>query len=293
MSTVALDNKVQQIVSNIRNLPTPPLVFHQIQKVSSDPDVPSSRLAKILSEDPAMSVKVLKLTNSAFYGLSREVVSVQQAVTLVGMEAIKSLVLSASVLDMFKSKDLDQEYQERFWRHSLATGLCGRLLAKGLRARGVADPDSAFSAGLLHDIGKLIVCCFLPDGFHSVKEALERDTTSLEYEVEERVLGYSHAQIGGFLAAEWKLPQTLIDAISSHHNPGVAESDRSVAHIIHIADGVAHRTFDLNPRGVRHPINPEVMDFMGVAEADLELYSEALQQEYSKAETFMQMVGLD
>ena len=120
MTTLTIENRVKQVVSNIRNLPTPPIVFHQIQKVLNDPKVSAAQVAAILAEDPAMSVKVLKMTNSAFYGLSREIESVKQAVVIIGMEAIRNLVLSASVLDMFKGKNTDQEFQEKFWRHSLA-----------------------------------------------------------------------------------------------------------------------------------------------------------------------------
>ncbi|MCK4574457.1 MAG: HDOD domain-containing protein, partial [candidate division Zixibacteria bacterium] len=143
METVVVDNKIKQVVSNIRNLPTPPMVFHQIQKVISDPNVSAAQIASILAEDPAISVKVLKLTNSAFYGLAREVDSVKHAVVIVGMEAIKNLVLSASVLDMFKSDTVDQEFQESYWRHSLATGFCCRFLAKKLQAHGMMNTDSA------------------------------------------------------------------------------------------------------------------------------------------------------
>lgn len=113
---------MRQVVSSIRNLPTPPIVFTQIQKVLNKETASAGDVANILAEDPSMSAKVLKLTNSAFYGLAREIDSVKQAVVIVGMDAIKNLVLSASVLEMFKGNSLSQEFQEKFWRHSLATG---------------------------------------------------------------------------------------------------------------------------------------------------------------------------
>jgi HD-like signal output (HDOD) protein len=122
MESATIDNKVKLVVSNIRNLPTPPIVFHQIQQVISDPNSSAGQVAAVLAEDPAMSVKVLKLTNSAFYGLTREIESVKHAVLIVGMEAVKNLVLSASVLDMFKGNSVDQEFQESFWHHSLSAG---------------------------------------------------------------------------------------------------------------------------------------------------------------------------
>jgi len=293
MTTATIDNKVKQIVSNIRNLPTPPIVFHQIQKVISDPRVSANQIAKILQEDPAMSVKVLKLTNSAFYGLSREIESVKQAVVIVGLEAIKNLVLSASVLDMFKGKDIDQDFQDKFWRHSLAVGFCARLLARKARARGMIDPDSAFSGGLLHDIGKVILCCFLPKEHTAVKEEREKDKESATFELEERVLGYNHAQVGSILTAQWKLPTRLGEAVTYHHHPQLSESEDPTAYIIHISNYVAKKTFyDSFEQHLVGNLEDGVLDYMQLSDEDLEALSESLREEYLKAETFMQMAGI-
>ncbi len=292
-TTEPIDNKVKQVISNIRNLPTPPIVFHQIQKVINDPNASAAQVAAVLAEDPAMSVKVLKLTNSAFYGLAREVESVRQAVVIVGMEAVKNLVLSASVLDMFKSDELDQEYQEAFWRHSLATAFCCRLLARHVKSRGIVDPDSIFSAGLLHDVGKLIVCCFLPPEYQKLKAARDADTECQDHQVEERTLKYNHAQIGGFLALQWKLPAKLSEAITYHHYPQLAQSDSPIAYIVHIGNWLAKKTFyDRGQQYLVGELGEGVADYMGLSEADLEGFSDLLREEYVKAETFMAMAGL-
>ncbi len=293
MSTAVVDNKVRQVVSNIRNLPTPPIVFHQIQKVINDPKVNAGQIAAILAEDPAMSVKVLKLTNSAFYGLAREIDSVKQAVVIVGMEAIKNLVLSASVLDMFKGKDVDTDFQEKFWRHSLATAFCSRILAKRVRKSGIVDPDSAFSAGLLHDIGKMVIACFLPAEYKAIKEARITDTTSGSFEIEDKVLGYTHAQIGALLAVQWKLPQKLGESITFHHQPSSAVLKDPIIYIVHMGNYLAKRTFyDGDDRKLVGNLEAGALEFAGVTEADLDTYAEELRQEYMKAETFMQMVGI-
>ncbi len=292
-ATGTIDNKVRQIVSNIRNLPTPPIVFHQIQKVINDPNVSAGQIASILSEDPAMSVKVLKLTNSAFYGLAREVESVKQAVVIVGLEAIKNLVLSASVLDMFKGDDFDQEFQDKFWRHSLAVGFCGRLLAKRARAKGMIDPDAAFSGGLLHDIGKVILCCFLKDDYKLFTDARSKDKITESYILEEKTIGFNHAQLGAVLAEQWKLPQRLSEAIAFHHNPQASESEDLVAQIIHISNYVSKKTFyDDEEQYLVGEISEGVLDYMEIDESSLESLSDDLREEYSKAETFMQMAGL-
>jgi putative nucleotidyltransferase with HDIG domain len=293
MTTATIDNKAKQVISNIRNLPTPPIVFHQIQKVIKDPKVNASQIASILAEDPAMSVKVLKLTNSAFYGLSREIDSVKQAVVIVGMEAIKNLVLSASVLDMFKGQNVDQEYQEKFWRHSLSVAVCSRILARQLRSKGVADPDAAFSCGLLHDIGKIIIQCFLPDEFKRVAEARAKDKESMTYEVEERTLGYNHTQIGALLSAQWKLPHTLGDALTYHHHPQLCESQDILPYIIHLANHTSKKTFfDKSEWYLVGKLEPGVVQHLGTTEADLDKYGEQLREEYLRAETYMKMAGL-
>ena len=293
MTTLTMDNKVKQVVSNIRNLPTPPIVFHQIQKVINDPKVSADQIASILSEDPAMSVKVLKLTNSAFYGLSREIESVKQAVVIVGMEAIKNLVLSASVLDMFKGKNIDQEFQEKYWRHSLATAFCSRILARKLKSRGIVDPDLAFSAGLLHDIGKIILCCFLQEEYAKFVQAREQDKKSPTYEVENGVLGYNHAQIGALLAVQWKLPTKIGEAITFHHNPQQFENQDAIPYIIHIANYIAKKTFyEEDEAYLVGTLTPEIRTYMEFPEESTEEYCALLREEYLKSETFMQMVGI-
>ncbi len=295
MSTVtsAIDNKVKWVVSNIRNLPTPPIVFHQIQKVISDPTVSAAQIAGILAEDPAMSVKVLKLTNSSFYGLSREVDSVKQAVVIVGMEAIKNLVLSASVLDLFKGKSDNLDFQESFWRHSLATACCCRVLARKIRKRGLVDPDAAFSSGLLHDIGKMVVLCFLPDEHCRLVQGRQSDRAAADYEIEERTLGYTHAQIGGFLSVHWKLPQRLVDAIAFHHHPQLNDSEDPLAYFVHVGNYLAKETFYGRDKADRvGQLQPGVMEYLQISDGDRVNFVEALREEYLKAETFMQMAGI-
>jgi len=293
MPTVTIDNKIKQVIANIRNLPTPPVVFHQIQKVINDPTVSADHIASILAEDPAMSVKVLKLTNSAFYGLNREIDSVKQAIVIVGIDAIKNLVLSASVLDMFKGKNIDQEYNESYWRHSLATAFCSRLLAKKEKKGGIVDPDAAFSAGLLHDVGKMVISCFLPKEYEKFKNERETDQKSLDYEVEDRTLGFNHAQIGGFLSVQWKIPHKLTNAIIHHHYPQACDEEDALTYVVCIANYLAKKTFyDSTSEHLIGSIDKSVLEYMQVSIESLEGYKEELRDEYLKSETFMQMVGL-
>ena len=293
MEITSIDNKVKQVVSNIRNLPTPPIVFHQIQKVMSNPDVSAAQIASILSEDPAMSAKVLKLTNSAFYGLAREVDSVKHAVVNVGIEAIKNLVLSASVLDMFKGGELDKEFHEKHWRHSLATGFCCRMLASKLKKHGFVNSDSAFSAGLLHDIGKMVIVCYLQDDYAKVGQERELDKQSMDWEIEKRVLGYTHAEVGAVLIQVWKLPEKMGEAIFYHHNPLESNGEEVMPYLINLSNYLSNRTFlDEHEKYLAGSVDPAVLEFLGTTEEELEQYTEGLKAEYVKAETFMQIAGI-
>ncbi len=291
MTTVAIDNKVKQVVTNIRNLPTPPIVFDQIQKVINSPNASAAQVASLLAEDPAMSVKVLKLTNSAFYGLSREIDSVKQAVVIIGMEAVKNLVLSASVLDMFRGDKSDKEFTEKFWRHSLATAFCSRILARKATARVTIDPDAAFSAGLLHDIGKIVVCSYLHNEYIRFNEVRLKDKTKETYVIENEVLGFNHAQIGAVLTTQWKLPSMLIESIANHHTP--RESTEPLCALVNLANWMSKSTFytPLEAHLVGE-LDVAVPARLGLTHEELEPIQDALREEYLKSETFMKMAGL-
>lgn len=290
--TVEIDPKVKQVVANIRNLPTPPIVFNQIQKVINRETASAADVSKILAEDPSMSAKVLKMTNSAFYGLPREIDSVQQAVMIIGFEAVKNLVLSASVLGMFKGNKIDTEFQERFWRHSLATAFGSRLVARKVKSRGTFDPEAAFSAGLLHDIGKLVIACFLPNDFGEITQEIDNNPDVQDYTAEMTVLGYSHAQVGAALGSCWNLSSTMIDAIAFHHSPEKSGIERSLSYAVYLANYLAKEAFafDYEERVIEKP-DPKIMAYLDVTDETLDSIKETLREEYTNAETFVAIAG--
>jgi len=294
MTVAAIDDKVRRVVSSIRNLPTPPIVFEQIQKVMSDPRASATQVGAVLSEDPAMSVKVLKLTNSAFYGLSREVSSVKHAVVIIGMEAVKNLVLSASVLDMFKGKNVDKDYQERFWRHSLAVACCCRVLSRRGRSGRLVDPEISFSAGLLHDIGKMVISCYLPEEFARFREVRATDRVLTDVQLEEQVCGFTHTQIGAYLAAHWKLPQQLCNAIAYHHRPDSCKQPSPIVMVTHVGDYIAKKVFfDRDEAHLVGSVESQVMESLRLDDEDLADIDDVLRAEFQRAETFMQIASLD
>ncbi len=290
---VEIDNKVKQVISNINNLPTPPIVFQQIQKALNEDDASAAKVAAILMEDPAISAKVLKLTNSAFYGLPREIETVKQAVVIIGMEAVRNLVLSASVLDMFHGDSIDRQYQDMFWRHSLAVASASRLVAAKSDTKEPIDIDSSFSAGLLHDIGKIVIACYLPDEFKQLLERRQTDTTTSDYDLEEMVFGYNHAQIGGFLGTQWKLPTRLQHAIVYHHNPSECPAELLAPYVVHVGNFIAKKSFFDDDEGLfNDKLEDGSLEKLGITEDMIPDLCERLKEEYLKAETFVQIAGV-
>ncbi len=288
-----LETKLKQIIASIRNLPTPPIVFEQIQRAINNPDTSVNDISAILSEDPAMSVKVLKLTNSAFYGLSREIDSVKHAVMIIGLEAVKNLVLSASVLNMFKTNEENKEYHENFWRHSLATAFAARVLAHRFQGGKVFNPDPAFSAGLIHDIGKMLICCFMPREHKAVREYVKSYEGISETDAEIATLGFDHSLLGRQLAINWKLPARLADAIGFHHQPKEPNLSENFAMLIGFADYVAHEAFP-EGSGVRKKgeINQDIANFFHIESSEIDELKAALIGDYMKAEIFMKIAGV-
>lgn len=293
-ATASPESKIKKVIGSIRNLPTPPIVFEQIQKVLNNPDTSVGDVASILSEDPAMSVKVLKLTNSAFYGLQREIDSVKHAVMIIGLEAVKNLVLSASVLNMFKSNNENKEFHESFWRHSLSTAFASRLLAKDFRDGKVFNPDPAFSTGLIHDIGRMIICCFMEEEHKQIMKLAEENHNLSINIIEQKVLGFDHAMLGKELALTWKLPDRMADAIGFHHNATAPNESEDFAYLICLADYAAHMSTiaDSDEQPEKYTIPEQVFEYFGFDKDDLAGIRSQLIEEYMKAETFLKIAGL-
>lgn len=286
------DEEVRALVEGIANLPTPPLVFHQINRVVSDPMKSAGDVAALLSEDPAMSAKVLRMSNSAFYALPNPVSTVKQSVVILGMEAVRSLVLSASVMTAFDSDPARRERQESLWRHSLATAIGSRMLARKVGAARIGvGPDEAFSAGLLHDIGKMVILCNLINACDEI-DRLRQEETARDVVLEERVLGTTHAAIGAILTEKWNLDEAICHAIGVHHSPDPEAP--GLAGLLHVADQLAHFAFDEDDEfdaPAKDLIDPAVEHGLGISSDDLVDWVEQLRADYAQSQTFLEMAS--
>jgi putative nucleotidyltransferase with HDIG domain len=296
---VSVDDDKQQrlkrITQSIIGLPTLPTVITQLISLIDNPKTSARNVAQLISTDQALTAKILKLANSAFYGFPREIATVDLAVVVLGFETVKNLGLSVSVLERFAGADGDSgEFdRQKFWEHSIACGVAARLLATKLRYR---VPGEAFAAGILHDIGRLILSQYFPDEFDQVLAVMREENLYIG-EAEERILGVTHADVGGWLAERWNLPRQLEETIASHHAPGRLGRGNDLPSLIHLADFLCRREKIGDGGGERLPkLDPAALRTFGIHEeprAALKRifgYGEELQREMETADAFTNLV---
>jgi HD-like signal output (HDOD) protein len=226
---------LKKLVGQMTRLPSIPTLYMEIVEKANQPDAPLEDVARIIARDPGMTAKILKLVNSAFFGLRRELSSTEEAVAYIGLDTIKSLVLSLHAFSQFAHADAGGLTMESLWAHSLNVAARAKQIAQLEQADRKAV-DEAFTAGMLHDIGKLVLATNMPELFaQSVRLA---EANGLEfYQAEIQVLGASHADIGGYLLGLWGLPVPVVEAIALHHQPGLMpQASFGPLTIVHAAD---------------------------------------------------------
>jgi len=228
--------RVKRITESIIGLPTLPTVVSRIIELVDNPRTSANSLARFISADQALTARILKLANSAYYGFPREISTVNMAIVVLGFNTVKDMGLSLSVFDAFKNKDNNSIFDmNRFWEHSIACGVASRLLARTYHSRNAAE---AFVAGLLHDIGKVILNQYFQQEFTKIMQ-LCSDGTVLE-EAEIMVTGATHAQIGAWLAEKWNLPKIISETIQYHHTPWESTKDTVFVATVTLANYLCH-----------------------------------------------------
>ena len=220
-----------KLIRNKIKLPSLPVIFSQINEAISDPKSSATHVANIINKDSSLSARLLKIVNSALYGFPSRIDTISRAVAIIGTKQLSILALGTSALAVFKDIPSDLLDMRLFWKHSIACGIIARIIAS---YKNDKMTERFFLAGLLHDIGRLIMLKYLP---LQAKEALLRAkrTNRLLCTTEEEVTGFNHAAIGSILVKEWKLPATLENAIRYHHNCSECKISLEPA-VVHLSD---------------------------------------------------------
>ncbi|OGH94786.1 MAG: hypothetical protein A2X42_04315 [Candidatus Margulisbacteria bacterium GWF2_38_17] len=233
-----LGNKdLKHIVSKIDALPSMPALYKQIMEELSSDDPSLRKVGEIISKDVGMTAKMLQLVNSAFFGMYNHISNPIQAVNLLGLDTIKALVMTVQIFSQFKEKAISQHYLEVLWMHSLRTGQCSRYIAMA-ELNNKQFVDDVFMAGLLHDIGKLVLLVNFPKEYKEVVQAAKVPDISC-WESESVIFGTTHAEIGAYLMGIWGLSDPIVEAIAYHHFPSrCPHKCISPLAMVHVVDAI-------------------------------------------------------
>jgi putative nucleotidyltransferase with HDIG domain len=215
---------------------SPPPVYHKLHQAMQDPDVSFSDFSDIISADPSLAIRLLRIANSPFYGLGSEVETIIHALGVVGIDQLKELALATIMVNQFEGIAKDLVNMQSFWMHSISCGLAARTIAKIMGERQV---EPYYTAGMLHDIGSLIIYKEIPEKAREILTRCKSEGLSLST-VEQEVLGFTHAEVGAVVFTKWGLPKSLVEAVQYHHRPSEAKEHPLFPAIVHLADVIAY-----------------------------------------------------
>ncbi|MCE1254843.1 MAG: HDOD domain-containing protein [Anaerolineae bacterium] len=245
LNSLLQQTELKRLISKLRNLPSLPVLYTNLMNEIETPEVSLERIGGIISRDPAMSAKILQLVNSPFFGISRSVVNPVQATALLGVDIIRGLILCINIFSQFNPITLEKLGISTLWDHSIHTGSYAKIIA---RTEHVDEKiaDFAFTGGILHDIGKLVLADNLPVQYFSALGTASRKGIEL-YEAERDVFGTDHSQVGAYLLGLWGLPQPIVEAVAFHHRPLENPTNTfNALSAIHSANYIEHQLHPAN-----------------------------------------------
>ena len=276
---------LKRIIKRIEDLPTLPKTVLRITELVNNPKSSAKDLARVVSDDQVLTARLLKLVNSSFYGFPQKISTVTGAIVLLGFDAIRNLLLTTSVFDLFPTKNKkDKSKQEQFWDHSLGCALGAKVIGNYMRYDNL---EELFVSGLLHDIGKIIEMMFFPKDFAKISYMVESKNI-LMVMAEDHILGYTHAEVGKLLAERWNLPSKLVNVIAHHHQPELSGVFSHEAAIVHLAD-ILCRAMNTGSAGDNKipPLNKNAWETLQLEVSAIEPLMEEIEREFHDISLFM------
>lgn len=257
----------EEILQKVNHIPAFPVTMAKLLRMMDDPEVKVSAIKEVIRTDEGLTVKLLRMANSVFYRGRRSIKTIEDAVILLGLRTVKSIIFSATVAPMFKKElggyDLGKE---ALWHQSQLSALTAQMIAK---KSGFKEVDLAYTAGLLKDIGKVILDEYLSRNLQEIMKLVEDENIDFS-QAETDVLGLNHAEVGAKVAEHWNLPAEIVEVIRCHHNPASAQVNPRLAMICHLADNLIMMLgVDLGADGLAYAFDEEVFDGLGLREDDV------------------------
>ncbi len=254
-----------------------PKIYFELQEALNNPEKTFQDLGEIISFDPALSARLLKIVNSSFYGFPSDIETISHAISIIGMDQLTDLALATMVVYQFRGIPNNLFNMEKFWRHSMACGVVARSIAE---FRGEKNTERYYLAGILHDIGRLVVFKKEPalarDTFYRSREQRENIYLS-----EQKLMEFDHADVGRELLKAWKLPPRLVEAVSCHHQPQNATEFPVDAAIVHTSDYIVHILQAGSDAEFSDPqLHPNSWEIIGLNTDDFEFMKDKMFRQY-------------
>ena len=257
-----------KLLEKIKEMPPLPQSVTQILEISKSTKSSAQDLAKVFERDPALAANILKIANSSFYGFSKKISTMTHAIVCLGLDTVKSIALTSSTQEMLNNEIPAYDLEKgMLLQHSITCATCARIIAQRI---GYKDCEEAYTAGLLLDIGKVILSRFAEDQFNQIIEKTKDNKTPFNI-AEQEILGFDHPRIGGRVIKKWNLPPVLIEAVQYHHQPEKAETNKTLTYIVHFADAISDMLgIGLGSDGLMYVFEENTLDVLGLSKEDME-----------------------
>lgn len=277
-----MNESLRLYVQKITKLPTLPVIAQEILRLVNNDLITVDKLEKIIENDPAITAKVLSVSNSAYFGIKTPTKSLGNAIMRIGFNNVKNIAIGVSLMTVMDDggKDRVLDYQ-RVFNHSITVGFVARIMIKELKC-GISE--GILMDGILHDIGFLILSRYFSQDYQKVLEDYKESKSLLKSE--EAVFKFTHAEIGEWLAEQWKLPATIQDTVRYHHTPSIATRNPKRVALIHLADYITSLGM-MSPTHVEpnYPLDPAALEVLGISEEEFKALEEKISSNIFHDET--------
>ncbi|MDR3164516.1 MAG: HDOD domain-containing protein [Synergistaceae bacterium] len=266
----------RRVLKRVKDIPSLPQFVIETLKKLDDPKSSASDVGEILRKDESLVLRILRLANSAYYGLSRKITVVPEAISYLGFKTVKSIVLAASVYKFMDSSFTGYSLDRgEMWRHSQGVAATSRYLCEKVRA---GDPEEAYIGGLMHDIGKIVLNDYVRFGYSIILRLVEEDGIPF-CDAERQVLGFDHAQVGGLVMEQWNLPDVYSYVTIYHHTPeelpSGASEHRKVLDVVHVANSLCLMLgLGIGADGMQYNVSTDSLERLGIADSTEQLMAE-------------------
>ena len=257
-----------KLLVKVKDMPPLPQSITQILELTRNPKSSVQDLAKVLERDPKLAANILRRANISYYGFSREISTISHAIVCLGLDTVKSIALNSSAQEMLNDEISAYALEKgMLWQYSICCATCARIIAKRIRFR---EFEEAYIAGLLLDIGKIILSSYAEEYFIQIIEKSKSDRVPFD-RTEQEVLGFDHSQIGWRIIKKWNLPRSLVEAVKCHHRPDQAKTHKKLTYIVHLADAISCMLgIGLGCDSLMYVFEENALDILGLHEEEIE-----------------------